>query len=101
MKTKKTKTAAIKFARKMVGELWKFGDGYKFLVWDGGVKSWREHGGGDYWWERAHRARCLVMAGCTYMGMDEWQALYAADACTKNGGRWTDYVPAREVTART
>lgn len=99
MNTKKTKTAAIKFARKMVGELYKFGDGYKFLVWDDGVRCWREHGGGDYWRERAHRVEFLVVAGCTYMGMDEEQALCEAYECAKNGGRWTDYVPAREVTA--
>ena len=90
---KATKTAAIQFARKMVSELYKFGDGYKFNVWDEDCNAWREHGGGDYWVERAHRAECLIIAACMYMGAGEYYAMGAAYEYINGGGSWVDYVP--------
>lgn len=97
---KKTKTAAIRHARKTISELYQFGGGYKFNVWDADKKAWWECGGGDYWRELNNRSHCLICAACDYMGMSDDDASGAAYDYANSGGAWTNYVPevAEEVT---
>lgn len=87
-----TKTQAIRHARANVSELFRFGDGWKFSVYDPGVAAWRESGAYPYHDALVHRARSLIECAARAMGLDDMNTCAASYAY--EGGRWTDYVPA-------
>ena len=81
----KSKTAAIKHARKNVGELFKFGDGYKYLSYDEDSNAWRESVSREYNSAMESRASALIQYALEYLGSAEKYVQY-------QGGHWTDYI---------
>ena len=93
MNTKKTKTAAIEYARKNVSALYRFGGGWKYNRYDAKVNARRECSQPDYWQAMASRSRSLLRYALEYMGYG-WQGQeMGAYDLQNNGGKWTDYIP--------
>jgi hypothetical protein len=80
----KTRNAAIKHARENVGQVYYFGGGYAFNVWDERVEAWRQCGPKPFAEIVTLRAQALVEVACQFLGVDPKPY---------DGGQWTDYVP--------
>lgn len=80
---KKTKTAAIKYARENVGELFKFGDGYKFLRKAHGLNAHHESISREYHAAQSARSSALIAEAQDFLGNEH---------VPYEGGKWTDYI---------
>ena len=78
------KTQSIKQAREYVGEIFAFGDGYKFAVWDETCDAYRETGPYPYHVCKMHRSSTLISVARDAMGLNRY--------IEYNGGTWTDYL---------
>jgi hypothetical protein len=86
----KTRNAAIKHARENVGQVYYFGGGYAFNVWDERVEAWGQVGPWLFEDIVKWRANALIEAACTLLGVDPKPY---------DGGQWTDYVPDTKAPA--
>jgi hypothetical protein len=83
----KTKSKAIQHAKNIVSKLYKFGNGWKYSIYDDSMNMWRETHAGEYYAMMNKRAYALI-----------WEArnfLYGEDeACVPdyNGGDWKQYI---------
>ena len=80
----KNKKEAIKQAREEIGEIFAFGDGYKFLWFDDMTQSHREAGPYPYQVCKMHRSESLIEVARGAMGLDPY--IYY------DGGSWIDYL---------
>jgi hypothetical protein len=91
-----TKKEAIKKARKNVGELYKFGDGYKYNYWDFKTGSWRESYPKDYYQARFGRSKELIFQAVYSLNEEEGYEV-ASDIAIRSlvkysDGNWVEYV---------
>lgn len=77
------KTKAIYHSRNLVGELYRFGDNYKFNWFDESVKSWRESISLPYHQAMSHRSQTLIDLAQEYLKLGYVQY---------DGGKWERYV---------
>ena len=83
----KNKTQAIKQARKEIGQIFQWGSGYKFAVWDETVDAYCEAGPFPYHICMRHRSEALIQIAMQCLGIDPYSV------CTPyEGGNWTDYL---------
>lgn len=78
-----TKSQAIKDARAEVGDIYNFGDGYKFNSYDSTVKAWCESNPTDYFKSKFNRAQTLL---------DKARGFLDKELIPYDGGSWADYV---------
>ena len=81
------KTEAIKFARENVGEIFAFGDGYKFLWFDDMAQAHRESGPYPYEVCKMKRSSTLIEVARGAMGLLTTERYVEYD-----GGNWIDYL---------
>ena len=79
------KTEAIKEAREAVGNLFRFGAGYKYNSFDESTNAWVESNPQNYHSATISRANKLIEAARKKMGKDEIYLPY-------EGGSWVDYL---------
>ena len=84
------KTKAIKVARNRVGQIYPFGDNYKFNYFDESVNAWRESIGRDYFNCVYHRSQEMICEAMRLMGFDK-DICFSAISCYLNGS-WTDHL---------
>ena len=80
----KNKTQAIKQARSEVGQMYQWGDGYKFALWDKACNAYWEVGPHPYHLCMMHRSESLIEVARGAMGLDPY--IYY------DGGSWIDYL---------
>lgn len=83
----KNKKEAIKQAREEVGEIFAFGDGYKFLWFDDMAQAHREAGPYPYQVCKIHRSETLIEVARGAMGL-----LTTSTYTRYDGGSWIDYL---------
>ena len=84
------KSESIKTSRKQVGEIYKFGENYRFNYWDESVNSWRESTQRDFFNSVFHRSQELVCRAMELLGFDQ-DTCFSAMAQYCNGS-WTDHL---------
>lgn len=82
------KGQAIKQARKEIGQIYQWGDGWMYAYWDEGCKAYREDGPWPYHVCRIRRSQSLIDVAEECMNWDE--DFYPSIEYT--GGNWTDYL---------
>jgi len=80
------RTRAIRHAQGNVGQICRFGKGWKFNRWDEELERWRESIPKPYAQTVADRSQVLLDEACRYLGVD--RVVY-------RGGKWEQYVPAK------
>ena len=85
-----TKTKAIETARNRVGEIYPWGENYRFNVWHESVNAWRESNPESYFNAQFRRSQELICEAMRVLGYDE-DTCYLAMANYVNGG-WTDHL---------
>ena len=84
------KTNAIKTARNRVGEIYPWGDNYRFNYWDESVNAWRESNPENYFNAQFRRSQELICGTMGLLGYDE-NVCYNAMSHYCNG-KWTDHL---------
>lgn len=84
------KTTAIKTARANVGDLYKFGDNYRFNYWDDSISSWRESIPLPYYQAQFHRSCELIYQAVVAMGESKDNAYYKMSCYF--AGSWIKYI---------
>ena len=79
----KTKTSAIKHARKIVSTLSPIGNGYYFTTYSEKMNAWRQHVAKPYHASAFDRSQALIDAARDYLDLPPVQY---------DGGAWIDYV---------
>ncbi len=82
-----TKSKAIKTAREQVSELYRFGDGYRFQIYNERFNGWSETYPTNYWNAQRMRSEALIQRTREALGHsdgDQYVEYY--------GGSWRDYV---------
>jgi len=85
-----TKTKAIKEARNRIGEIYPFGENYRFNSWDESVNAWRESNPESYFNAQFRRSQNLICEAMGLMGFDQ-DVCYSVMAGYCNG-KWTDHL---------
>ena len=83
----KNKTQAIKQAREEIGQIFAFGDGYKFSIYDETCDAYREAGPFPYHICMRHRSEALIQVALQCLGIDPYSVFVPYD-----GGNWIDYL---------
>lgn len=79
-----TKSEAIKQARLNISQLFKSGNGYKFLIWDEKKQAWIDGGVYEFWFASWKRSQAMVDVARDLLGKS-WKEYTGV-------GRWTDSV---------
>lgn len=82
-----TKKQAIKTARDNVSDIYRFGDNYRFSVYDKNLNAWCESWPTDYWRAKSNRSEALAIAARQALGYSNGDEYIQYD-----GGSWIDYV---------
>lgn len=87
-----TKTKAIKLARKEVSDLYKFGNSWKYSVYDESVNAWRDNWPCDYYSAKIYRSFMLIDKAKSKMGCGDMEIFQSQNDFEDFGGKWVDYV---------
>ena len=82
-----TKSKAIKAAREQVSELYRFGENYRFSVYQRRFRAWMETYPTTYWNAKRMRSQALIEKAREALGFTDGDQFVDYD-----GGRWVDYL---------